>query len=836
VKTDTAKISSSNDGLALRLFLSLLLLNVVAVCVALYAVIDGKQGYEARARTTTQNMARMADQSVTASFAKIDLALLSAVDELERQLRERDHLDGPLTSAFLITHQKRLTEVSSLRVADATGLVILGDGVSGNRPVSWADRDFFSSLRDQTGLGMVVTNPILGRVNNIWIISLVRRYNKPDGSFAGVVSASIPVTYFGKLLSTLNVGKNGVALLRDANLGLIVRHPDHNAPAGAIGAKGFSKELADGIASGQQEFSFHSRQTADGVERTSAYRRLSGVPFHIVVGLGSEDYLAAWKVTVQWTVASLALFLLVTSVLAWLLWRSQVTMRLADFQRQQSLNRLQKIASRVPGVVYQYLLRPDGTSCFPFASDAIREIYRVNPEEVCEDASKVFGNLHPDDYDGVAATIAQSAKDLTPWVHEYRVKFGDDTVRWLSGNALPERQDDGAVLWHGFITDVTERKLTEQHVRHERQRLSNILWGTGVGTWEWNVQTGETRFNERWAELIGYTLDELAPVSIATWTKYAHPDDLVTSHVALEKHFAGAADDYECESRMQHKLGHWIWVLDRGKLISRTPDGQPEWMAGTHWDISQRKQTEQDLQQQTEALKRSNAELEQFAYVASHDLRQPLRMVNSYLQLIERALADKLNDDTREMMHFATDGAKRMDQMLVSLLEYSRVGRKGEPMQALATRVALDEALHFLAPEIAEAQAAVRISGDWPQIVVSPDEFTRLWQNLIGNAVKYRAPDRQVEIDITVTPDDKGWLFCVADNGIGIDPTQFDRLFKIFQRLHARDRYAGNGIGLAIARKIVERHGGRIWVESDGAGLGSRFYFVLPVALRENAQ
>ena len=247
-----------------------------------------------------------------------------------------------------------------------------------------------------------------------------------------------------------------------------------------------------------------------------------------------------------------------------------------------------------------------------------------------------------------------------------------------------------------------------------------------------------------------------------------------------------------------------------------------------HRDITARKQAEHTVQEQTEALARSNAELEQFAYVASHDLRQPLRMVNSYVQMLERRLANTLDDDTRKMMHFATEGAGRMDQMLVSLLDYSRVGRKGEPMAALASRAALDEALHFLAPIIADAQATVRVSGDWPQLVASRDEFTRLWQNLIGNAVKYRAPERAPEIDITVTPDaDGGWIFCVADNGIGIDPAQFDRLFKVFQRLHAREQYEGNGIGLAVARKIVERHGGHIWVESDGAGMGCRFCFHL---------
>lgn len=154
--------------------------------------------------------------------------------------------------------------------------------------------------------------------------------------------------------------------------------------------------------------------------------------------------------------------------------------------------------------------------------------------------------------------------------------------------------------WHliyAIVLDVTKRHLAEEALAQKSQRLSNILWGTGVGTWEWNVQTGETRFNERWTELIGYTLKELAPISIATWMKYAHPYDQAVSGAALEKHFAGEIDHYECESRMLHKDGHWIWVLDRGKLVSRTPDGRPEWMAGTHTDITVRKVLEIEIRQ-----------------------------------------------------------------------------------------------------------------------------------------------------------------------------------------------------------------------------------------------
>ncbi len=373
-----------------------------------------------------------------------------------------------------------------------------------------------------------------------------------------------------------------------------------------------------------------------------------------------------------------------------------------------------------------------------------------------------------------------------------------------------------------------ELQQTRQNLEEERYRLAGVIRGTNVGTWEWNVKTGEATFNERWAEIIGFALADLAPVSIATWAQFAHADDLKKSEELLQKHFSGETDYYQCECRMKHRDGHWVWVLDRGKIVSRDELGEPLLMMGTHADINERKLSEVTLQQRTSELARSNAELEQFAYAASHDLRQPLRMISSYLKLLESKLTADLDVETRKMLTYAVDGAVRMDQMLLSLLEYSRVGRDGEPLAEIDSRAVVDEALRFLTAEIREAQAQISIEGDWPVMCASSEELTRLWQNLIGNALKYRNPAISCRISISCTRLDNDLQFCVADNGIGIDPVQFDRIFKVFERLHAADQYQGTGIGLAIARKIVERHGGRIWVTSAGMGAGSSFCFTLP--------
>jgi PAS domain S-box-containing protein len=263
-----------------------------------------------------------------------------------------------------------------------------------------------------------------------------------------------------------------------------------------------------------------------------------------------------------------------------------------------------------------------------------------------------------------------------------------------------------------------------------------------------------------------------------------------------------------------------VW-LNRGRYFGR------DVVIAMATDISTRKQVEEEL-------RRSNRELEQFAYAISHDMRQPLRMISSYQQLLERALRDRLDDDTRTYLNFATDGAKRLDQMLVGLLEYSRVGRKTQPLDWIASRETLDEALLFLKPALDEARAEVRVAGTWPTLRASRDELVRLFQNLVGNAVKYRDPERAPVIDVVggVTGDlaAQRWTVRISDNGIGIDPAQIPRLFQVFQRLQARSRYDGAGVGLALCRKIVEHHGGRIQASSAGEGLGSTFEFELPLS------
>jgi len=242
-------------------------------------------------------------------------------------------------------------------------------------------------------------------------------------------------------------------------------------------------------------------------------------------------------------------------------------------------------------------------------------------------------------------------------------------------------------------------------------------------------------------------------------------------------------------------------------------------------DITQLKNTEESLRSTTEELKRSNEDLENFAYFASHDLQEPLRGINGFLTLLQKKYSEQLDAKANEYINYAVDGANRMSQLINDLLRYSRLGRKDWSFKPTELGHVLAEALKNLKNAIEEASAEITCD-DLPALVVDPAQLMQLFQNLIGNAVKFRSPERPCKIHIGCRRDGANWEFSVKDNGIGIEPEHYDRIFLIFRRLHTRPKYPGTGIGLAICKRIVERHSGRIWVESK-TGEGSIFHFLL---------
>jgi PAS domain S-box-containing protein len=391
------------------------------------------------------------------------------------------------------------------------------------------------------------------------------------------------------------------------------------------------------------------------------------------------------------------------------------------------------------------------------------------------------------------------------------------------------------------LTPVIVRELREVEVRRERRQAEEALWqseerfatvfrASPVALSITRLADG--RFidvNESFLDLFGYSRAELIGRRSTDLNMFSNPDEWAD----LEKRLREQETVRNYEITALAKSGEAHSVLLSTEAIEL--DGGPHTLA-TLIDISERKQARALLDERAAALERSNRELEQFAYVASHDLQEPLRMVSSYLQLLARRYQGQLDADADEFIAYAVDGANRMKKLINDLLAFSRVDTRGSPFEPTDCEAILERVLNTLKPAIEEHEAVVTFD-PLPTVVADGIQLERLFQNLLTNALTYRRDQPpQIHVGAEHKAADDEWLFSVRDNGIGLDMQYAERIFVIFQRLHSNNDYsAGTGIGLAICKKIVERHGGRIWVEAE-PGQGSFFYFTLPAVAVDSNQ
>ncbi len=372
--------------------------------------------------------------------------------------------------------------------------------------------------------------------------------------------------------------------------------------------------------------------------------------------------------------------------------------------------------------------------------------------------------------------------------------------------------------------DVTERKLAEQKLLAASLYSRSLLEASLDPLVTISKEGKITDVNKATEDVTGCSREELIGSDFLNY--FTEPEE---ARAGYQKVFTeGLVKDYPLAIR--HKLGRITDVLYNASIY-RNPQGEVEGVFAAARDITVRKAMENEIKQTMEKLQQSNAELEQFAYVASHDLQEPLRMVASYVQLLERRYKGKLDSDADEFIAYAVDGANRMRGLIDDLLTYSRVSRLGKPFEPTDLESTLDIALLNLQALITENNAVVT-HDKLPVVMGDGGQLVQLFQNLIGNAIKFHGKEPP-RIHVSAQVKANEYLFSVRDNGIGIAPEYFDRLFKIFQRLHTREEYPGSGIGLAVCKRIVERHGGHIWIESQ-EGKGSTIYFTLNKLKRSN--
>jgi PAS domain S-box-containing protein len=407
------------------------------------------------------------------------------------------------------------------------------------------------------------------------------------------------------------------------------------------------------------------------------------------------------------------------------------------------------------------------------------------------------------------------------------------TAAHLAAIAIERKRVDDALkaTLDELKRDIARRWEMEKYLAESERRLTTLLNNLPGIAFRARPDPGFTVefVSEGILSLTGYASAEFLSHKM-NFSDLVIPEDRASLYENIEKALHEKRS-FQATFRIRTKKGEEKWVWSQGCGVF-TPEGEPIALEGFTTDMTNFKKLEHNLNQAIDDLRRSNEELERFAGVASHDLREPLRMVSNYCDLLKRDYADKLDENGKKFIAYATQGARRMSMLIQELLEYSRLGSEPKPFEDVDCANVVKQAMGDIAIAIRESKSEIIIDS-LPRVKGDFNQLTLLFENLFTNAIKYRQKDVPPKLHITCERKGNSWVFGVADNGIGIAEKDYAQIFEIFRRLHTKDRYSGTGIGLATCRKIIENHRGKIWVTSE-LGKGTTFFFSLPIL--EHAQ
>lgn len=493
-------------------------------------------------------------------------------------------------------------------------------------------------------------------------------------------------------------------------------------------------------------------------------------------------------------------------------------LKLAELELNKVLTEIHEIMDRI------------GDSFFALDNDWNVTYFNRTAEEISGLSKEhVIGEKFWDAFPGATDTLGYQKYKEAKQTGEM-VQFEDyypPINRWFDVTAYPS--ETGLSV---YAKDITIKKSAEEDIRMSNERFEKAAEATNDAIWDWDISNSTLHWGKGYYSLFGYEEAKTSP-SLGSWTGHLHPEDkdrVVQS--IMEAHEDTSTVHWQCEYRYKKNDGSFAYVVDRGTII-RNSKGEAIRMVGAMTDITARIEYEQSLKKLNMKLERhakdleaTNLELEQFAYIASHDLQEPLRMITNFLTLLDKKCDEQLDEEGHEYIYYAVDGAKRMRQIILDLLEYSRVGRVREDAVDIDLHELIEEVCLLHGNAIFEKSAEI-IKEDLGVIKGRRAPLMQIFQNLIGNALKYIPEGKSPRIEVSLKDHKDYHQFAVKDNGIGIEKKFFNKIFVIFQRLHSKKEYSGTGLGLAIVKKTIDHLHGEIWVESE-VGQGSCFYFKIP--------
>lgn len=481
---------------------------------------------------------------------------------------------------------------------------------------------------------------------------------------------------------------------------------------------------------------------------------------------------------------------------------------------------LLKISHQIPGAIFQCQLFSDGSVSFPFASEGMWEIYELTPQQILTNGTLILERIDKNDINKFISSIKESALTLTQWELDYSVNLPTKGLRWLRGIAQPEKQPDDSFIFHGYITDITDRKLAARALIQKEQRWHFALESSELGIWDYNFNKNTFYLSDKLIENLGYTFP-IDNSSAEFWFKKIHPKDINRFRLDIRKHIKGKTEMFISENRMLCNDGSYKWILHKGKIIEWTNGDTPSRMIGTNSDISKKKEKEILLENNLKLITEQNSRLSNFAYIVSHNLRTHTSNLEVLINFIENATTQKEKDLEFTYLKSVSSQLSETIHHLNEVLSIQNSPVK--EIKKLNLHHFAEKARHTLIKEVERKKASIR--NHIPlllEINHNPAYLESILYNLISNSLKYSSEEKSPIITLNCHQENNYQVLSITDNGIGFNLQKHgNEIFGMYKTFHGNKD--AKGIGLFITKNQIESMGGKIEVES-AEGEGSTFF------------